>query len=430
MLEDRKIKKLIQEQQDEKQVLMHVEEKDIQPISVDLNVDSIVCWEINENKLNNSGQGEQKIEEGDVSVRYHTSYTLKPNETVFVKTREGLQMPDHLIGRVVEKNSIIRLGLLVSGPLYQPTHQTAIYLRVTNLSEYTIELHKGLSIAQITFEEVDPPEVPYAKKRDAHYNDEFSFKPPPHVLIQKSIKPEDQMKEQVKSVESKVLTVFTTFMGAFVSSLALIVVDFQSMSEELPGVKELVILNLSLAVSIAVILLCVFNFYLKLNNPQRKSMGIRDKIKNIDAGKKFLPFLIGKRRFKSGNSTRIYIAACYREHERNQKIYERMISEGLPAFLPENMHLVESDDMVEQSKIFRRCYAAVDNCSIVVVIYPFGKSVSAEIGYAFAKNKIVIELLPQNVIDHTECMIDPGFHFVVDSEQKLIDLLKTLLPVK
>lgn len=430
MLEDRKIKKLIQEQQDEKQVLIHVEEKDIQPISVDLNVDSIVCWEINENKLNNSGQGEQKIEEGDVSVRYHTSYTLKPNETVFVKTREGLQMPDHLIGRVVEKNSIIRLGLLVSGPLYQPTHQTAIYLRVTNLSEYTIELHKGLSIAQITFEEVDPPEVPYAQKRDAHYNDEFSFKPPPHVLIQKSIKPEDQMKEQVKSVESKVLTVFTTFMGAFVSSLALIVVDFQSMSEELPGVKELVILNLSLAVSIAVILLCVFNFYLKLNNPQRKSMGIRDKIKNIDAGKKFLPFLIGKRRFKSGNSTGIYIAACYREHERNQKIYERMISEGLPAFLPENMHLVESDDMVEQSKIFRRCYAALDNCSIVVVIYPFGKSVSAEIGYAFAKNKIVIELLPKKVIDHTECMIDPGFHFVVDSEQKLIDLLKTLLLVK
>ena len=425
MLEDRKIKRLIQ---DQNPVLIHVDEKDVQPISVDLNVDSIVCWEINENKLTNFGQGEQEIEEGDVSVRYHTSYALKPNETVFVKTREGLQMPDHLIGRVVEKNSIIRLGLLVSGPLYQPTHQTAIYLRVTNLSEYTIELHKGLSIAQITFEEVDPPEVPYAKKRDAHYNDEFSFKPPPHVLIQKSIKPEDQMKEQVKSVESKVLTVFTTFMGAFVSSLALIVVDFQSMSEELPSVKELVILNLSLAVSIAVILLCVFNFYLKLNNPQRKSMGIRDKIKNIDAGKKFLPFLIGKRRFKSGNSTGIYIAACYREHERNQKIYERMISEGLPAFLPENMHLVESDDMVEQSKIFRRCYAALDSCSIVVVIYPFGKSVSAEIGYAFAKNKIVIELQPPNVIDHTECMIDPGFHFVVDSEKELIDLLKKLLP--
>ena len=223
MLEDRKIKSLMQEQDP---VLIHAEEKDIQPISVDLNVDSIVCWEINENKLNNSGQGEQKIEEGDVSVRHHTSYALKPNETVFVKTREGLQMPGHLIGRVVEKNSIIRLGLLVSGPLYQPTHQTAIYLRVTNLSEYTIELHKGLSIAQITFEEVDPPEVPYAQKQDAHYNDEFSFKPPPHVLIQKSIKPEDQMKEQVKSVESKVLTVFTTFMGAFVSALALIVVDF------------------------------------------------------------------------------------------------------------------------------------------------------------------------------------------------------------
>ena len=95
------------------------------------------------------------------------------------------------------------------------------------------------------FEEVDPPEVPYTQKRAAHYNDKFSFKPPPHVLIQKSIKLEDQMKEQVKSVESKVLTVFTTFMGAFVSSLVLIVVDFQSVSDKLPGVKELVILNYS-----------------------------------------------------------------------------------------------------------------------------------------------------------------------------------------
>lgn len=139
MLEDRKIKKLIQEQQDEKQALIHVEEKDIQPISVDLNVDSIVCWEINENKLNNSGQGEQKIEEGDVSVRYHTSYTLKPNETVFVKTREGLQMPDHLIGRVVEKNSIIRLGLLVSG------HCISLHIRLLFIYELQICLNIQLS---------------------------------------------------------------------------------------------------------------------------------------------------------------------------------------------------------------------------------------------------------------------------------------------
>ncbi len=46
--------------------------------------------------------------------------------------------------------------------------------------------------------------------------------------------------------------------------------------------------------------------------------------------------------------------------------------------------------------------------------------------YAFAKNKIVIELIPTGVQDDTECMINPGFHFVVHSVDELIKLLKNI----
>lgn len=60
-------------------------------------------------------------------------------------------------------------------------------------------------------------------------------------------------------------------------------------------------------------------------------------------------------------------------------------------------------------------------------IITFGKSVSAEIGYAIALNKKIIEFKPENVKVDTECMIDPGFHWIIESEDKLIELLKKLV---
>ena len=47
MLEDKQIHEL-----KENQVLINIDDKDIQPISEDLNIDTIVCWEIKENKIN------------------------------------------------------------------------------------------------------------------------------------------------------------------------------------------------------------------------------------------------------------------------------------------------------------------------------------------------------------------------------------------
>lgn len=192
MLEDRKIKELR-----EKEILVNVDEESIQPISVDLSIDSVVYWELDEDISEIADPKEQqKIQDSDICITYQTPYELKPHETVFVKTKEGLKMSDNLVGHIVEKNSVIRLGLQVSGPMYQPTHQTAIFLRVTNLSEYIIELHKGFSIAQIIFEKIDSPEIPYAQKSGVHYNDEFVFTPP-HNLIKKAVKPEEQFRSRL-----------------------------------------------------------------------------------------------------------------------------------------------------------------------------------------------------------------------------------------
>lgn len=421
MLEDRKIKELR-----EKEILVNVDEESIQPISVDLSIDSVVYWELDEDISEIADPKEQqKIQDSDICITYQTPYELKPHETVFVKTKEGLKMSDNLVGHIVEKNSVIRLGLQVSGPMYQPTHQTAIFLRVTNLSEYIIELHKGFSIAQIIFEKIDSPEIPYAQKSGVHYNDEFVFTPP-HNLIKKAVKPEEQFKEQIKSVESKVLSVFTMFMGAFVSALALIVVNFNKMEEKI-CVPQLIQINITLAVCISVILLSVFKFYFHLSASMNKKIKKKRSVRRFFVDKIFFLRRLFLKFQRPRKEAFIYIAACYRDHERNQKMLEILRKEGLPAFLPENMYLKESQEKQDQLKVFHACYYKLSKCDIVLVLYPYGKSVSAEIGYAIAKDKKIIEYKPQNVNIDPECMIDPGFHWAVDEEQELIKLLKQLL---
>lgn len=60
---------------------------------------------------------------------------IMPGEFLIIKTSEQLTIPNHITGRIGEKNSLLRLGLKVDGPQYQPGHVTFAYLRVQNLSD-------------------------------------------------------------------------------------------------------------------------------------------------------------------------------------------------------------------------------------------------------------------------------------------------------
>ncbi len=96
------------------------DEKNVTAISYDLHIQGI----INEDKLEDS-------------------YVLRPGEIIFIKTREQIQMPDDLMGRIGEKNSRMRQGLSVSGPHYYPGHKTYLYLRVQNITSGMIKRCKG-----------------------------------------------------------------------------------------------------------------------------------------------------------------------------------------------------------------------------------------------------------------------------------------------
>lgn len=106
-----------------------------------------------------------------------TDRELYPGEYFIIKTMEELSIPDTITGRVGEKNSLLRLGLKVDGPQYQPGHTTYAFLRVQNISDKIITLHKGMEIAQIYFEELkETPERPYSAQPGASFQNEDAYR--------------------------------------------------------------------------------------------------------------------------------------------------------------------------------------------------------------------------------------------------------------
>ena len=106
-----------------------------------------------------------------------SEYSLKPNDFVIIKTLEKISLPENVIAKVEEKNSLLRMGLVVTGPCYQPGHETYCYLRVQNISNKNIVLKKGLKIAQLIFIKLEnTPDIPYNLKKNASFQNEENYK--------------------------------------------------------------------------------------------------------------------------------------------------------------------------------------------------------------------------------------------------------------
>lgn len=104
-------------------------------------------------------------------------YLLKSGSYIYIKTLESLNMLDNICCKVIEKNSLMRIGLKVDGPLYQPGHKTNIFLRVMNISDKDIVLNSEMEIAQLIFLELcGIPDRTYDKQIDSHYNNETVFR--------------------------------------------------------------------------------------------------------------------------------------------------------------------------------------------------------------------------------------------------------------
>ena len=148
----------------------------------------------------------QGIISGDELVK---KYTLRPGEVVFIKTKEKIKMPLDLMGRIGEKNSRMRQGLVVAGPHYYPGHCTYLYLRVQNITGGTVKIKEGDKIAQIFFEQLtDKPGTDYAHQPNASFNDEEEYR----GLARYKDEYEDRMeklKNVNKDLDEKINNIYT-----------------------------------------------------------------------------------------------------------------------------------------------------------------------------------------------------------------------------
>lgn len=145
-------------------------------------------------------------------------YKLLPGESVFVRSKETLQLPSDLCAHVSLRNSRIRQGLSLEAPVYQPGHKTRVFFRITNISSSEITLYSGEGIASIFFEQLHAiPNAPY----NGTYQGEFNYSgmgqyAPQYVSQMKKV--EDKLadlKSMERSVYGNVVTLMTIFIGIF-----------------------------------------------------------------------------------------------------------------------------------------------------------------------------------------------------------------------
>ena len=203
-------------------------------------------------------------------------YTLRPGEVVFIKTKEKITMPNDLMGRIGEKNSRMRQGLIVAGPHYYPGHCTYLYLRVQNVTSGTLKLKTGDAIAQIFFEELsDRPEKNYVQQPDASFNDEDDYR----GLAKYKDEYEDRMTklkdadkdldEKINNINGNINNIYAnilTIMGLFVSVFSLVMVNFTNISDNKITKEFIVPMNISLGIVIALFIGLILIFINKENN--------------------------------------------------------------------------------------------------------------------------------------------------------------------
>lgn len=180
-----------------------------------------------------------------------------PGEFFMVKTMEELNIPTNITGYIGEKNSLLRLGLKVEGPQYQPGHKTYAFLRVHNLSRNVITLHKGMKIAQIFFEELkEEPSMPYSSQSGASFQNEDSYRGfgTYDTEYKSNIKSFENVRDDIENMSHKIYGNVLTLMGVLVAVFSMLSINYQAFTNADLSPKYVIAMNLSLTFCIVVML--------------------------------------------------------------------------------------------------------------------------------------------------------------------------------
>lgn len=233
-------------------------------ILVDKNIKSL-C---NDGKLISSGYKEENVNcisydltIGDFLSSNEQSIDIMPGEFVIVKTNEELKIPVNITGRIGEKNSLLRLGLMVDGPQYHPGHTTYAFLRIQNISDCVITIEKDMPIAQIFFEELkEIPETPYDKKTDASFQNEKEYRGFGNYEAKytRNLKSFEKVKNDIEGMSNKIYANVLTLMGVLVAIFSMLSINYQAFTSADLTPNYVMAMNISLVFCIIVMLGMIF----------------------------------------------------------------------------------------------------------------------------------------------------------------------------
>ena len=99
-----------------------------------------------------------------IEVREDEPFILHPGEFVLGSTREWVELPTDIAGRLEGKSSLGRLGLVThsTAGFIDPSFEGHLTLELSNLANLPITLYPGMKIGQIAFFRLSSPaEVGY-----------------------------------------------------------------------------------------------------------------------------------------------------------------------------------------------------------------------------------------------------------------------------
>lgn len=170
------------------------------------------------------------------------SIQLKPMESVIVRSRETIHLPDDMLALVHLRNSRIRLGLTLDAPVYQPGHITSVYFRVTNLSDKLIALTKDDELASVMFYQLDTNVDPYS----GAFQNEFDYKglASYETSLSKELEEVKESADSVKGMEKEIYSNVLQIMAIFVGIFSLLNVNLSSVIAN-TNTKTILIINLA-----------------------------------------------------------------------------------------------------------------------------------------------------------------------------------------
>ncbi|MFH1683145.1 MAG: dCTP deaminase [Candidatus Woesearchaeota archaeon] len=100
-------------------------------------------------------------------------FLLQPGEFVLASSKEYLAMPNDLAARLIPRNSLSRLGIILVGSagIVEPGFEGNLTFTIGNISKIPVLLRENMHFCKLVFEPLSSSaEIPYHLQRGSKYN--------------------------------------------------------------------------------------------------------------------------------------------------------------------------------------------------------------------------------------------------------------------